>query len=83
MLLRSIASIIFQITYKTQNLIKCQGTLRIKTQSIWKVDRKIYQTKHLSPSKEMEEIYLIHNMQTSVIILGYLAMHKKGRNLEI
>ena len=48
MLLSSIASIIFQITYKTQNLVKCQGTLRIKTQSIRKVDRKIYQTKHLS-----------------------------------
>ena len=48
MLLSSIASIIFQITYKTQNLVKCQGTLSIKTQSIWKVDRKIYQTKHLS-----------------------------------
>ena len=45
MLLSSIASIIFQITYKTQNLVKCQGTLSIKTQSI----RKIYQTKHLSP----------------------------------
>ena len=39
---------IFQITYKTQNLVKCQRTLRIKTQSIRKVDRKIYQTKHLS-----------------------------------
>ena len=47
MLLSSIASIIFQITYKTQNLVKCQRTLSIKTQSIWKVDRKIYQTKHL------------------------------------
>ena len=51
MLLSSIASIIFQITYKTQNLVKCQGTLRIKTQSIRKVDRKIYQTKHLSAPK--------------------------------
>ena len=30
------------------NLVKCQGTLRIKTQSIRKVHRKIYQTKHLS-----------------------------------
>ena len=48
MLLSSITSTIFQITYKTQNLVKCQGTLRIKTQSIKKVDRKIYQTKHLS-----------------------------------
>ena len=33
---------------QTQNLVKCQGTLRIKTQSIRKIDRKIYQTKHLS-----------------------------------
>ena len=46
--------------YKTQNLVKCQGTLRIKTQSIRKVDRKIYQTKHLSldvqsPSKTHQE----------------------------
>ena len=36
------SSIIFQITYKTQNLVKHQGTLRIKTQSIRKVDRKIH-----------------------------------------
>ena len=48
MLLSSIASIIFQITYKTQNLVKCQGILSTKTQSIRKVDRKIHQTKHLS-----------------------------------
>ena len=50
MLLSSIASIIFQITYKTQNLVKCQETLSIKTQSIRKVDRKIHQTKLLSNS---------------------------------
>ena len=72
--LSSIASIIFQITYKTQNLVKCQGPLRIKTQSIRKIDRKIYQTKHLSthsPSKastfkmgfKEEEPALIHVIQ--------------------
>ena len=31
-----------------QNLVKYQGTLRIKTQSIRKVNGKLYQTKHLS-----------------------------------
>ena len=54
MLLSFIASIIFQITYKTQNLVKCQGILSTKTQSIRKLDRKIYQTKHLSEGEEEE-----------------------------
>ena len=59
MLLRSIASIIFQITYKTQNLVKCQGTLSIKTQSIRKVNRKIYQTKHLSNSPTLNLLLVL------------------------
>ena len=54
-----IASIIFQINYKTQNLVKCQGTLRIKTQSIRKVDRKIYQTKHLSNSPTLNLLLVL------------------------
>ena len=49
-LLSPITSIIF-LNPKTQNLVKYRGTLRIKTQSIRKVDRKIYQTKHLSQIK--------------------------------
>ena len=59
MLLSSIASIIFQITYKMQNIVKCQGTLRIKTQSIRKIDRKIYQTKHLSNSPTLNLLLVL------------------------
>ena len=45
--------------YKTQNLVKCQGTLRIKTQSIRKVDRNIRSEQNFSKAKTTAKSYFL------------------------